>query len=241
MEQEAFFEAIRRGDASAVARLLEERPDLARAVGAHGKTGLHWAAEHDRVDIARLLVDAGADLDARTSWGATPLAWAATMGSNGVPHVLLESGAEGFTLVVAAGLGMLDEVRATLESEADLAEQRARPQGDEPTDEWPPDSARLQGDVISEAMVAAARNGHTEVVDYLLGRGAVVDAKGFFGATGLHWAAINGHRSTADLLVRHGANLDLRDARFDATPAEWAHEGGHEDLSRKLGTGAPVS
>jgi ankyrin repeat protein len=41
-------------------------------------------------------------------------------------------------------------------------------------------------------MYSAARNGHSQVVEYLLDRGAAIDAKGVFGGTGVHWAAING-------------------------------------------------
>jgi len=48
------------------------------------------------------------------------------------------------------------------------------------------------GDVLSHAMYSAARNGHSQVVEYLLDRGAAIDAKGVFGGIGVHWAAING-------------------------------------------------
>ena len=48
------------------------------AKGAHHKTPLHWAAEKNHVEVAKLLLAAGADLHAEVSWGMTPLAWAAT-------------------------------------------------------------------------------------------------------------------------------------------------------------------
>jgi ankyrin repeat protein len=66
-----FFDAVRRGETSKVATLLRAHPDLAWARGEHGKTGLHWAAEADQVEVARVLLDAGADVEAQTSWGAT--------------------------------------------------------------------------------------------------------------------------------------------------------------------------
>ena len=68
----------------------------------------------------------------------------------------------------------------------------------------------------------------------LLERGASVDAKGVFGGTALHWAAMNGHRSTVDVLVARGASLTGRDARFDAMPEDWAREGGHGQLADAL-------
>ena len=200
----------------------------------YGKTGLHWAAETDQVEAAQMLLDAGADIEAKTAWGATPLDWAATMGSAGVADLLLARGASGFTLVVAAGLGMFDAVKSIIASGADLTAHRRRGAPDSPNDDWPADSAHILRDVLSDAMYAAARNGHTDVVEYLLDHGADVDAKGVFGGTGLHWAAINGHRNVVELLVARGASRDIRDVRYNSTPEGWAREGGHTELAKLL-------
>lgn len=194
------------------------------------KSALHLAAETDQVETAQLLIDSGADIEALTSWGATPLEWAAVMGSSRVADLLLARGASGLTLIVAAGLGKLETVKSIIASGADLSAHRRRGAPETPDDHWPVDSAHIQGDVLSDALFAAARNGHTEVVEYLLDEGAQVDAKGVFGGTGLHWAAINGHRKTVELLVERGASLTIRDERFDSTPEGWANEGGHTDL-----------
>ncbi len=232
--EDEFLEAVKRGDTRAVTDMLRSRQELARVAGEHGKTGLHWAAETDQAEAARILLDAGADIEARTSWGASPLDWAATMGSGRVADLLLSRGASGFTLVVAAGLGKLEEVKAKVASGMDLTADRRRGAPDAPDDHWPADSAHLRGDVLSDAMYAAARNGHARVVEYLIDRGAAVDAKGVFGATGLHWAAINGHRSTVDLLLARGASLSVRDMRFNGTPEDWAKEGGHSEIAEVL-------
>jgi ankyrin repeat protein len=235
VEQQAeFVDAVRRGDTSLVARLSSRHPELVQFADTHGKTALHRAAEVDQAEVARLLLDGGAEIEARTSWGASPLDWAATMGSTRVAELLLSRGAGGLTLVVAAALGKLDQVRATIVSGADLSDQRRRGAPELPDEHWPGDSAHLMRDVVSDAMYAAARNGHTQVVEFLLDRRAAVDAKGVFGGTALHWAAINGHRSTADLLLARGASLVIRDARFNATPAEWAREGGHTEMAEAL-------
>jgi len=203
----------------------------------HGKTELHWAAETDDIDAAKRLLDAGADIEAKTAWGATPLDWAATMGSAGVGDLLIARGASGFTLIVAAGLGRLDEVKSIVTSGVDLIAHRRRGAPESPNDDWPADSAHILRDVLSDAMYAAARNGHTQVVEYLLDHGAAIDAKGVFGATALHWAAINGHRNVVELLVTRGASLEIRDARFNSTPEGWALEGGHIELAKLLERG----
>jgi ankyrin repeat protein len=233
-QEDDFLDAVKRGDSAMVADFLRARAELLRFADTHGKTALHWAAELDHAETARLLLDAGAEIEATTSWGATPLEWAATMGSASVAELLFDCGASGFTLIVAAGLGKLDRVKAIVESETDLSRHRRRGAPESPNDDWPADSAHIRGDVISDAMYAAARNGHADVVAYLLDHGAAIDAKGIFGATALHWAAINGHRRTVEFLIAHGANLTLRDERFNSTPEGWAIEGGHTDLAREI-------
>jgi ankyrin repeat protein len=69
------LDAIRRGDRASVARLLKQSPDAARA-----KESADHAADVrgalSRHATARLLLDAGADLNARNDAGATALMWA---------------------------------------------------------------------------------------------------------------------------------------------------------------------
>lgn len=232
-----FLEAVKSGNASALAELISDDGELVRFADEYRKTGLHWAAETDQVEAAQILLDAGAEIEATTAWGATPLDWAAAMGSVRVGDLLLSRGASGLTLIVAAGLGKLEEVKAIVASGADLSTHRRRGAPESPDDHWPADSAHIMRDVLSDAMFAAGRNGHTQVVELLLDSGAAIDAKGVFGATALHWAAMNGHRSTIELLVARGASLDIRDDRFDSTPEDWAREGGHADLAEILHAG----
>jgi ankyrin repeat protein len=201
---------VKAGAATGVSELLAREPHLARAAGDHDKTGLHWAAETNQAASAAALLDAGADIEARTDWGATPLQWAAVMGSTAVAELLLARVAGGYTLAVAAAIGHLAEVRKMVERD------------------------HLPGAALGEAMHGAARNGHTESVDYLLDRGADVNSRGFFEAPALHWAAINGHAETVSLLMARGADLALRDARFDATAEGWAIEGGHDRIAAAL-------
>jgi uncharacterized protein len=229
----AILQAVRDGDMRVVERLVSADPRLVRASDEYLKTPLHWAAEHDRRDVAQKLLDAGADLEATTSWGATPLEWAATMGSTKVADLLLSRGAKGMNLVIAASLGKLDLVRKFLDSGAPLA-SLAKPAPTEPDDHWVPDSACMKGDVISHVFYCACRNGQTAVAELLLERGANINAKGVFGGSSLHWAAINGHRDTVEFLTAHGADLTIRDAKFDSTPEGWAAEGHHDEIRKLL-------
>jgi len=189
-------------------RMLATDQSLVAAHDQYQKTPLHYAAELNHPEAARLLLDNGADVEAKTTWGMTPLEWAANMGSRAVGDVLIARGAR-LDLWSAAGLGLLDEVQQRL-----------------PTDD--------AGNVMSQAFYIAARNGHIAIAELLLAHGADVNQRGFFEATGLHWAAINGHGDMVDWLLRHGADPALKDDKFQATPAAWAREGAHEEIARRI-------
>jgi ankyrin repeat protein len=78
--------------------------------------------------------------------------------------------------------------------------------------------------------------GHLAAADWLLARGADVNARPPFDhhATPLHWAALNGHADVAKLLVSRGADRAARDRSFDATAQGWAAHNGHAALAELL-------
>ena|SRR5213083_3012724 len=72
-----FFNAVQRRDADRVATILIREPMLIHARDAIGATALHYAAEQADRDLVRILVAAGAPLNARdTKFHATPAGWA---------------------------------------------------------------------------------------------------------------------------------------------------------------------
>ena len=86
-------DAAMRDDVTAVRALLADGADVNTPRG-DGMTGLHWAALNGNAEIARLLIGAGADLEAATRIGAhTPLHVAGREGSGGIVAVLAEAGA----------------------------------------------------------------------------------------------------------------------------------------------------
>jgi ankyrin repeat protein len=198
---ERILAAAEDGDADAVRELLAGDPALVGAVDVHRKTPLHLAAEHDHPEVAELLIAAGAEIEAWTSWGATPLEWAGVLGSRRAGDVLLAHGAR-LTLASAAGLGLMAALRRLYREDG----------------------------AVSAAFVLACRNGHSDAARFLLERGADVDSRGFLGATALHWAAINGHAETVGFLLEQGADPGLRDGEFEADALGWAREGGHEPV-----------
>jgi len=68
----------------------------------------------------------------------------------------------------------------------------------------------------------AVINGHKDVVELLLRRGAEVDCKDYGGKTPLSWAAANGHVEVVKWLVLEGkAEVDCQDNK-GKTASSWA-------------------
>src|SRR5215831_11038536 len=74
------IEAAKQGNIAAVRTLLTQRVDV-NAPQADGTTALAWAAERDDVEMADLLLHAGAKPNAANDYGATPL-WIACSNAN---------------------------------------------------------------------------------------------------------------------------------------------------------------
>lgn len=100
--------------ATVVRTLVEAGADVdAKFTGHHTETPLHWAASSNDVEVLQVLLDAGADINATGAVIAegTPLDDAVAFGQWDAAHLLVKNGAQ-TKLWNAAGLGMLDEVKA---------------------------------------------------------------------------------------------------------------------------------
>ena len=96
----------RRGMLEVVRGLLEVMPSDLVDQRTGGGTPMGWSAlslvcnasdpHNERIDIARLMVAKGADLEVRNAHGATPLITACAVGFFSVARVLLDAGADAF-------------------------------------------------------------------------------------------------------------------------------------------------
>jgi ankyrin repeat protein len=129
-----FFEAVALGELGEVRRLVHEQPELLHAYSFDGFTGLHLAVFFGHEEIAGLLIDKGADVDAIAAnvsfaRNATPLHSAVAADKNALVRLLIGRGARvnatqdgGFTpLHGAAANGNDDIVDALLEAGADVS------------------------------------------------------------------------------------------------------------------------
>ncbi|MBX7223439.1 MAG: ankyrin repeat domain-containing protein [Blastocatellia bacterium] len=80
----------------------------------------------------------------------------------------------------------------------------------------------------TQPLVEAGTNGQTEVVRYLLEKGASLEQKNKFCATALERAAYAGHRETVVLLISKGANVNA--TSLDGSVLEAAREGHHPEI-----------
>ena len=84
-----------------------------------------------------------------------------------------------------------------------------------------------KGAQIGVSLHDAAQYGRTRMLDFLLTRGAQIEATDKYGNTPLHLAARNGHTSTVRLLLEKGAPIEARNFE-NKTPVNlvpWYHPG----------------
>ena len=74
------IDAVKHADHAALRALLARKVDV-NTTEADGTTALHWASHRDDLESARLLIRAGANVNAANDLGATPLWIACESGS----------------------------------------------------------------------------------------------------------------------------------------------------------------
>jgi ankyrin repeat protein len=77
---------------------------------------------------------------------------------------------------------------------------------------------------VRDGFAWACEFGRTRVVEFLLAtKNIKIDARlKHDGQTGLHWAVYQGHADTVDALLERGAPLDAKDESHGGTPLGWA-------------------
>lgn len=255
---EAAVDAIVAGDAATLRRLLRERPELvqARSTRDHQSTLLHYVSANgvedfrqitpsNIVEITRILLEAGADVNATSEaygGGSTALGLAATSlhpQRAGVQIALLETllghgarieqGAahdDGAAITGCLANGQPEAARYLASRGAVLNLEGAAGLGrldvvrtyfdDRTARVEPPTAAQLAG-----GFLYACGYGHADVVRFLLERGVDPDVRNRANECGLHWASFGPHPEVARLLLDRHAAIDVRDDVHKGTPLDW--------------------
>ncbi len=193
--------AVLKNDVSAVKRLLAKRtnPDTCNS---QGSQALVIAAKRGYAAISETLIDHHAHVNAFSKSGRTPLQEAAEAGHADMVRLLLARGADAdlpdksksvstgdIPLISAAMNGNVASVKYLLDAGADVNAQANN----------------------GTALHWAAGQGHVPVCEFLIARGASVDARTWLGSTPLMYAVMGGHIDVVKLLIAHGANVNARD------------------------------
>jgi ankyrin repeat protein len=202
----ALLSAISEHSADKV-RVLLERGDL-RPADPELRDSLLRAGDPEMV---RLLIDHGADLEARDEHGRTPYMRAARFRNPTTMNLLAAAGASTELDPAVEYLGAV--VRGELERAAQIRAQD-------------PDLELTSDD--QEDLPRWASAGETEIVARLLDAGVPIDAPGLQGGTALHYAGHWGRASTVELLLARGADVHLLAGDVPGTALAWTAWGsGH--------------
>ena len=190
----------------------------------NGETALMAAAAKGRFEIVELLINAGADVNAKGAGGITALMRAATEGQVEIVATLLDAGADvlevgvdGATAQTLAERNGHTEVaellREALQQELDDALFEAASSGEARNVR---DLLLAGADADAErdgvtALMAAAAAGHANVVSALVQAGAGVEATGEAGMTALMKAAEDCQTKVVRILLRAGADAQAKD------------------------------
>ncbi|XP_047542178.1 poly [ADP-ribose] polymerase tankyrase [Vanessa atalanta] len=237
------LEAARTGDVETARAILDARPRLVncRDVDGRHSTPLHFAAGYNRLPLAQLLLQRGADVHAKDKGGLVPLHNACSYGHFEVTELLVSAGAGvnaadlwRFTpLHEAAAKGKADIVRLLLKHGADptrrnrdgLTPLQLVRAGDGDT------ADALRGDA---ALLDAAKRGDLARAKKLITPQNVNcrDAHGR-NSTPLHLAAGYNNLEVAEALLEAGAAVSARD-KGGLVPLHNAASYGHVELAALL-------
>jgi ankyrin repeat protein len=208
----------------AAALLIVEHSQDINARGFNDEeTPLHVASRCGHADVAQLLLEHGADGNARDDSKRTPLLRASEYGHVEVARVLLKHGVDAEArcrvfwgwfqgwrpLELASYGGHVEVVQVLLEHGADV---------------------KARDDYNCSALHYAQGE---EVAQFLLKHGADASALDSNGRLPLHKASREGRIGAVRALLEYGGDANARDAK-NATPLHLASEGGEPDVARLL-------
>ncbi len=218
--------------------ILKFCPEIKEHRNISDYTPLSLAASGGYVNIIKLLLDYGAEINSRTGskLGISPLMLAAMNGHTQAVKVLIDMGSDvnaqietnrNTALTLACFQGRSDVVGLLLEKKANI-EHRAKT-GLTPLMEAASGGYEQVGRVLLEngadvnappvpttkdtVLTIAAEKGHLKFVQLLIEYGAQLDARNKKGCTGLWLACHNGHLEVVQSLVVNMADSEAVDAR----------------------------
>ena len=200
-----FFHDVERANLAAVAKHLDAEPDLVNAVASTQKSALHSVGS---AEMAELLLEWGADPCIETMLpGGTALTHAIIWGWPGIAGVIAAVDRAPDNLRVAAGLNDLAAIETAFDSNGALTDAaKANRAYYRPNYGWFPwQSSDNDQEVLDEALILAATNGHLEAARLMVAKGARIDGRAYE-ATPLLRATFRNRIEMVDWLLDQGAD-----------------------------------
>ena len=223
----ALIAAVRAGNRREIERQIAAHPNAVQGKDDSDSTPLHHAAGYGPLANVELLIDKGADVNAKNRRASTPLHWA--IHDQAKVRLLLSKGADvnskqaqGRTpLFLASMLGdSVPTIRLLLNSSAD------------------PNLASANGQ--TPLMMAAAR-GNVEAMRLLIEKGADVNHRDGAGETALMSAGTSGSADAVRFLIEKGADVKVRSKRNETALGFAATSGVKSSVELLLAKGAEVN
>ncbi|KAI7009425.1 Palmitoyltransferase akr1, ankyrin repeat-containing protein akr1 [Hortaea werneckii] len=197
--EQDLMQLARLGELRGVQRLFDSGRYTAKSTDEQGITALHWAAINGHHALCHLLIQSGADVNARGGDAqATPVLWASKRCHLQVVALLLANGADplmkddqGYNLLHSATLDGNVFQLVLLLHQPDISVDVRDSQG-------------------HTSLMWAAYKGFGACVDVLLRWGADVHAADDMGFTALHWALVRGNYLCIQKLVEYGSDRFAR-------------------------------
>ena len=219
--------AVRKHDIASVKRILKSAPERVNGQDNGGSAPLHHAAGFGTLETMKLLIEAGAEVDARNDRNSTPLHWAVS--DTGKIRLLLARGADinAKTERELTPLGLAAMQRFDIAPLELLLEKGANP-----------NIASINGQT---PLMAAASAGNVEAMELLLGKKADPLAVAGSGAVALMAAAASRNPEAVKLLLKHGAEVNAKTKRDQTAIFEAASRGAEDVVKVLLEQGAEVN
>ena len=200
-----FFHDVEGANLAAVAEHLDAEPELVNAVASTQKSALHSVGS---AEMAELLLERGADPRIETMLpGGTALMHAIIWGWPDVAGVIATADRAPDNLRVAAGLNDLAAIENAFDSTGALTNAaKANRAYYRPNYGWFPwESSDDDQEVLDEALILAATNGHLEAARLIVAKGARIDGRAYE-ATPLLRATFRNRVEMVDWLLDQGAD-----------------------------------
>ena len=184
------------------------------------KTPLHYAIESGNIEIAKYLIDRGANPNIQDAYSKTPLYSAIYSGNTEIVKYLLDHNADPnsksyytFPLLAAIKLGHTEIVKSLIEHGADLG---------------------IKNTSAQTLLHYAIELKHTEIARYLIDRGVDIDTRDISsGKSPLHFAMHMKNMEVVKYLIEHNADIDIQDS-YGLTPLHLAVDLGNKKMIEQL-------